>query len=171
MILTNNMITVINGLEMLTQLRVLNLEFNRIRVVEGTQQLAQLEEMYLGYNEIEYISDSVISNPKLRILHLAYNEIKVLDSISVLYQIDPSSSQPTPNNYYLPFLHTLSLYGNPITSTINYLSFFKMLIPSLRVMDDKSVSDDMMVLGGGVCPQEEVIILREAINKLLDERN
>lgn len=36
-------------------------------------------------------------------------------------------------------------------------------------MDDKSVDDDLM--GGAVCPQEEVLILREAISSLLDERD
>ncbi len=41
-----------------------------------------------------------------------------------------------------------------------------MLIPSLRVIDDKNVDDEIIM--GNVCPQEEVFILREAINKLLD---
>lgn len=44
-----------------------------------------------------------------------------------------------------------------------------MLIPSLRCIDNRSITDDIM--DSSVCAQEEVVILREAINKLLDERN
>ena len=43
------------------------------------------------------------------------------------------------------------------------------MIPSLRCIDNRSINDDIM--DSSVCAQEEVVILREAINKLLDERN
>lgn len=104
-------------------------------------------------------------------LHLAYNDIKTLDSVATLYKVKDEDHSPASRAFYLAGLTTLSLQGNPITSTITYLTFFKMLIPSLRYMDDKNVDDDLFNMAGVVCPQEEVVILREAINKLLDERN
>lgn len=104
-------------------------------------------------------------------LHLAYNDIKTLDSVATLYKVKDEDDSPASRAFYLAGLTTLSLQGNPITSTITYLTFFKMLIPSLRYMDDKNVDDDLFNMASVVCPQEEVVILREAINKLLDERN
>ena len=44
-----------------------------------------------------------------------------------------------------------------------------MLIPSLIYIDDRNANE--AILTSNVCPQEEVMILREALNKLLDERN
>lgn len=162
------MISVMEGLDNLPLLRILNLEFNRIKAVQATHHLGHLEELYLGYNEVEVITDTILTNSKLRVLHLAYNDIRTLDSISPLYQLrDQPPNQPNTTSYYLPHLTTLSLHGNPITTTINYLTFFKMLIPSLRYMDDKNLQDDSGIIGA-VFPQEEVIILREAINKLID---
>lgn len=45
-----------------------------------------------------------------------------------------------------------------------------MLIPTLMCIDDRNV-DDQFISSGAICPQEEVVILREAINRLLDERD
>lgn len=58
----------------------------------------------------------------------------------------------TNSRYALSELSTLSLYGNPIVATINYLSFFKMLIPSLRIIDDRDANDS--IITNSVCPQE-----------------
>lgn len=43
----------------------------------------------------------------------------------------------------LPNLLTLSLYGNPVISTINYISFLKMLIPTLTYIDDRRIDEDL----------------------------
>lgn len=44
-----------------------------------------------------------------------------------------------------------------------------MLIPSLLVLDSKDVNQ--VVIASSVQPQEEIFILRDALNKLIDERN
>lgn len=70
----------------------------------------------------------------------------------------------------LPNLLTLSLYGNPVISTINYISFLKMLIPTLTYIDDRRIDEDLKDQSyrnnnskirinknmnlSGVCPQE-----------------
>ena len=63
----------------------------------------------------------------------------------------------------------LSLAGNPFLTVLSYISFIKLVIPSIMVLDSKDVSQP--VLNNCVHPHEEVFILRDALNKLIDERD
>jgi hypothetical protein len=95
-------------------------------------------------------------------LHLAYNDIRNLESIAVLFQqqgigkgsrLEESGGKNDGiGSCPFPQLMTLSLYGNPIVGSINYLSFFKMLIPTLRIIDDRDASEEWFC--NNVCPQE-----------------
>lgn len=88
-------------------------------------------------------------------LHLAYNDLKSIEDIR------PLSS--------LSSLSVLSLIGNPFLAALNYIAFVKMLIPSLVLLDDRDAGQ--CIIAANVYPHEEIFILRDALNKLLDERN
>lgn len=153
--LANNMIGRLENLSGLGQLRVLNVEFNQISRIDELRALTRLEELFASYNCIEQVSSEIRLNHRLRVIHLAYNDLKQLEDIR------PLSS--------LPNLTILSLVGNPFLAALNYLAFVKMLIPSLLVLDDRDASQSL--ISAQVYPHEEIFILREALNKLLDERN
>jgi hypothetical protein len=69
----------------------------------------------------------------------------------------------------LPSLAVLSLTGNPFLAALSYISFLKLLVPSLLVLDSRDVNQPL--LSSCVHPHEEIFILRDALNKLIDERN
>ena len=63
-------------------------------------------------------------------MHLAYNDIKSIETIK------PLSS--------LHELSILTLTGNPFLSSLNYIAFVKMIIPSIIVLDDRDVNQVMI---------------------------
>lgn len=94
-------------------------------------------------------------NQALKVLHLAYNDIKSIEDIRSLSTLGS--------------LAVLSLVGNPFLSALNYVAFVKMLVPSLVLLDDRDANQSL--ISANVYPHEEIFILRDALNKLLDERN
>jgi hypothetical protein len=149
------MITRIENLSHLPLLRLLNLEFNQISKLEGIRQLPRLEELFLSYNCIDGIYGELRENQGLRVVHLAYNDLRSIEDIRPLCG--------------LPNLSVLSLIGNPFLAALNYVAFVKMLIPSLVLLDDRDAGQ--CLIAANVYPHEEIFILRDALNKLLDERN
>lgn len=149
------MITRIENLTHLPLLRVLNLEFNQISKLEGLRQLPRLEEVFLSYNCIDSIYAELRENQGLRVIHLAYNDLRSIEDIRPLCN--------------LPGLSVLSLIGNPFLAALNYVAFVKMLIPSLVLLDDRDAGQ--CLIAANVYPHEEIFILRDALNKLLDEKN
>jgi hypothetical protein len=91
----------------------------------------------------------------LRVIHIAYNDLRSIEDIR------PLSG--------LPSLSILSLVGNPFLSALNYVAFVKMLIPSLLLLDNRDANQT--IISANVYPHEEIFILKDALNKLLDERN
>ena len=88
----------------------------------------------------------------IKVVHLAYNDIKSLENIR--------------NLSLLPLLSVLSLAGNPFLTVLSYISFIKLFIPSIMILDSKDVNQP--VVNCSVHPHEEIFILRDALNKLID---
>jgi Leucine-rich repeat (LRR) protein len=149
------MIIKIQNLDHLVHLKILNVEFNQITRLEGLEKLHELEELFASYNSIDTIADELTLNQQLKMVHLAYNDLKSVNDIQILSS--------------LPQLAVLSVFGNPFLSSLNYITFIKMMIPSLILLDDKDANE--YVISANVYPHEDIIILKEALNKLIDERN
>lgn len=120
------MIDRIENLSHLTNLKVLNLDFNQITIINNLQNLTKLEELSLSYNCIQQVPDDISYNIKLKVFHLAYNDLKSLETIKSISS--------------LPSLSVLSLSGNPFLTALSYMSFLKMLVPSLVILDSKDVN-------------------------------
>ena len=88
----------------------------------------------------------------LKVVHIAYNDVKSLEDIRALS--------------LLPSLSVLSLVGNPFLTALSYVSFIKLMIPSLLVLDSKDIYQP--ISSACVHPHEEIFILRDALNKLID---
>ena len=61
----------------------------------------------------------------LKVVHIAYNDVKSLEDIRALS--------------LLPSLTVLSLAGNPFLTALSYVSFIKLMIPSLLMLDSKDI--------------------------------
>jgi hypothetical protein len=71
-------------------------------------------------------------------MQLAYNDLKSIEDIRPLCS--------------LPSLSVLSLIGNPFLSTLTYIVFIKMLLPSLLILDDRDASEP--IITANVYPHE-----------------
>lgn len=92
----------------------------------------------MSYNNIETIPEIISMNSKLKIIHLAYNDLKEIGDIMSLTQ--------------LAHLSILSLFGNPFLALLNYITFLKMILPSLMIIDDRDANE--CVVSGEVYPQD-----------------
>ena len=61
---------------------------------------------------------------------MSYNDLKSIEDIRALSG--------------LRSLSILSLAGNPFLTTLNYLSFIKMLVPSLLLLDSKDTTQALI---------------------------
>lgn len=62
-------------LKQLTNLRKLDLSFNKLMKIDNLDTLKELRELNLSYNQIDYI-DGLNKLPNLRVLNLDHNRIK-----------------------------------------------------------------------------------------------
>ena len=85
--LDNNIITRIQGLETLTQLKWLDLSFNMIEKIEGLDNLVMLEDLALFQNRIVII-EGLDSLENLNVLSVGNNLIALLeDAVKYLYKL------------------------------------------------------------------------------------
>ena len=85
--LDNNIITRVQGLESLTQLRWLDLSFNLIEKIEGLETLRQLEDLSLFQNRITTL-EGIDTLEKLNVLSVGNNSISSLDdSVRYLHRL------------------------------------------------------------------------------------
>lgn len=93
--LTNNRISKIEKLSPCLALRELVLRQNSIKVIEGIDALEELEELDLYMNQIDHVpSDGFKKNSKLKRLDLSFNDIRELKGF-------PSNNLPNLEELYL----------------------------------------------------------------------
>jgi len=108
----------------LKALQVLWMSRCGLKDLDGISSIGSLKELYLSYNEIEDVSPlSMVDS--LELVDLESNLIESLEQVEFLCMCSS--------------LTTLSLEGNPITTTLTTAEYRKelsTLLPSLKVLDD-----------------------------------
>ena len=95
LILLNNKISEIKGLDNLSNLKQLYLSYNQISEIKGLEYLSNLKQLTLNYNQISEIN-GLNNNLKLEVLYVENNqisEIKGLDNLSNLEQLHLNYNQ------------------------------------------------------------------------------
>lgn len=113
--LYDNLISTIRGLDTLTNLRTLDLSFNKIKHIKNLSNLNSLTELYFVQNRISKI-ENLESLPNLTMIELAANRIREIENLD-----------------HLTSLKELWLGKNKITSIQNLAP-----LTSLRLVDLKS---------------------------------
>jgi hypothetical protein len=125
--LDNNFLENITGLDNLKHLVWLDLSFNKIRKIEGLESSKKLQVLALYQNEIgklenlEFLTD-------LSVLRVGNNKLACRDDILYLRR--------------LRGLRTLSIKGNPICNTEEWMSFTVALLPNLAYLEIHPISQD-----------------------------
>jgi Leucine-rich repeat (LRR) protein len=106
--LDNNIIEKIENIDHLTNLKWLDLSFNRIKTIEGLDKLVNLTDLTLYNNQITFI-DGLHNCNKLNIFSIGNNLIRSFEE--VLAYFGRSAEKKTRFKY----LQVLNVYGNPFT--------------------------------------------------------
>jgi Leucine-rich repeat (LRR) protein len=121
MILDNNLISEIKGIESLKNLEVLSLKNNHISEIKGLDTLNNLKSLKLQFNEITKIKglSRLKSLEKLNLSHNKILDINGLKQFSNLKSLNLSYNKITEINYSkLPNAGKIDLQHNPIIKTI-----------------------------------------------------
>lgn len=141
--LSRNKINVIEGLRELTQLRMLDLSYNRIsRIGQGLSNCTLIKELYLSGNKISHV-EGLHRLVKLTVLDLSFNKITTSKALGHLVA-----------NYNS--LMTINLLGNPIQSNNSDEQLRRMvcsLVPKVGYLNKQAVNtqkarEAMAALGG-----------------------
>ncbi|XP_029913067.1 dynein regulatory complex subunit 3 [Myripristis murdjan] len=125
--LNNNIIKKIKGLDRLTNLTWLNLSFNNIEKIEGLETLVKLELLNLSNNRISVL-ENMDALENLNVFSIADNLLGELENVIYLRKFTQ--------------LHTLNLYGNPISEDENYKLFITAYFPDLMYLDYRSLDEE-----------------------------
>jgi hypothetical protein len=128
-------ITYLKGFERFVNLESLWINDNSIRYIEGLSANFRIRSLYAQGNKISDLPNSCISIFKfLHELQIFDNAIAGLDAtLEVLSKFR--------------HLETLSLFGNPVAEEPNYRIKVISEIPSLRVLDNRRVTDEERAIG------------------------
>ena len=103
---------------MLTQLKFLNLSYNKITIIEGIDALTSLQTLNLSHNLIEQLTSSVFTKlGSLLSLYLNNNKISDTQEIKALASLKQ--------------LTTLNMKDNEVVNNQNYRVQVSQCIPSL----------------------------------------
>ncbi|GAX76224.1 hypothetical protein CEUSTIGMA_g3668.t1 [Chlamydomonas eustigma] len=94
--------------------------------LEGLAAMPALRELYASYNDISDLQP-LDSCSELEVLDLEGNCIDDMDGLELIHSVCPQ-------------IQSLTLAGNPISSSPDYHSNAARLIPSLKYLDDQNVS-------------------------------
>ncbi|SSD59369.1 related to Protein phosphatase 1 regulatory subunit SDS22 [Saccharomycodes ludwigii] len=109
-----------HNIKKLTNLKNLDLSFNRIKHLKNIAGLTNLENLYLVANEIETIEDNALVNlPKLTNLELGGNSLHKIQGLSALPSLEElwlgkNSIRRLENLQYLQNLRILSIQSNKL---------------------------------------------------------
>ena len=116
------------GFEEFAYLNDLYLEHNEIvKLRRGLSPLTRLTTLSVHHNALRSISGAFRNMPCLEVLLLHANALRGLDE--VVSQLGK-----------LKYLHTLTLFANPVEEELNYRSFVIASCPSLHTFDRKAIS-------------------------------
>jgi protein phosphatase 1 regulatory subunit 7 len=157
--LGKNKIEQIQGLEMLTKLRRLDVQSNRLTTIENlTTQRATLEELYLSHNAVTTEGASIATGlaqdfPNLTTLDLSRNRLTTTKPFGHLLGLDElwlsgnkiASFEDVKPIANLPSLDTIYLEYNPLQEDPLYRKRLAEMIPCLKQIDAN-------MIGGYVVP-------------------
>ncbi|CAF0984916.1 unnamed protein product [Rotaria sordida] len=126
--LNNRNIQSIPSLAIFPNLNCLSIDGNHLQDLEFIKTNFALAELYAGNNHISNIKGSLSQLKNLRILHLQNNQISNLNNLT--YELR-----------HLSALEDLNLFDNPVTFVHGYRSTIIDLLPKLRVLDRKAISN------------------------------
>ncbi|CAF1018532.1 unnamed protein product [Rotaria sp. Silwood1] len=126
--LNNRDIRNIPSLSIFPHLNCLLIDGNHLQDLDFIKTNLALAELYAGNNHISNIKGSLSQLKNLRILHLQNNQISNLDKLA--YELR-----------HLNALEDLNLFDNPVTFAHGYKSTIIDLLPKLRVLDRKTISN------------------------------
>lgn len=168
--LSQNDITVIEGLENMSKLRKLYLNGNQISSMEGIPVLKHLRELWLSQNEITVISH-LENVRKLRSLCLACNPIYSLEDafgshLSSLHSLNLAACRIYSFHHVaflaaLPCLRTLwfadPLFGdNAICRLNNYTTFTLHVLTSLESLDYTPITSEQRAIADSIYGKKRV---------------
>ncbi len=126
----------IRNISHLTNLRILDLSFNKITKIEGVESLVNLEKLYLSNNRISVI-ENLSSLQKLKVLELGSNRIRRITGLEELKKLEELwlgknkiENMHDLDHYQFPHLRQLSLQSNRLTEWSTAL--FTTVAPSLE---------------------------------------
>ncbi|CAF2526815.1 unnamed protein product [Rotaria sp. Silwood2] len=126
--LNNRGIRSIPSLSIFPHLNCLSIDGNHLQDLEFIKTNFALAELYAGNNHISNIKGSLNQLKNLRVLHLQNNQISNLNKL--VYELR-----------HLSALEDLNLFDNPVTFVQGYKSIIIDLLPKLRVLDRKTISN------------------------------
>lgn len=128
--LSYHLISRIEGLDGLAQLRDLNLAENNIRKLEGLEPCRALEILNLTGNQIKELPRSALEPlQKLRVLKLARNRVSNLPDVS--------------NLGILGRLEVLVLHGNPVETEADFQLFVAYHLQSLKSLEGSAITQNI----------------------------
>lgn len=140
--LSRNRLQSIQGLDALSNLRILALQNNQIEEIRGLDRLECLEELYLSNNRLQRI-EGLDANLNLRVLDVANNSISLLDGLAHLAELQEFWANHNRLESFeelkklAPCAKLISVYfeGNPMASKSRYAAIVRESLPRLRQID------------------------------------
>ncbi|CAK9100748.1 Centriolin (Centrosomal protein 1) (Centrosomal protein of 110 kDa) (Cep110), partial [Durusdinium trenchii] len=151
--LSYNAIRQVENVARLGNLRRLNLAENQIVGVKNNclEWLGNLEQLNLSGNQIEVIPVSLGKLQKLKVLRLARNRIALPKEF---LKIQP-----------LQLLSSLTVMGNPVAGTDNFVDFLVHSIRTLDILDGQAVSLAMRQSAKERFESDEMTMLRQRLRE------
>lgn len=139
------MLTTIQNLDSLINLRILSIQSNRLTTLNGLSNLPKLEELYLSHNAVTDLS-GLEKNTTLRVLDFSNNQVSHLEHLSTLKNLEELWAS---NNQLASFeeverelkdkekLQTVYFEGNPLQTDgpVVYRNKVRLALPQIVQID------------------------------------
>lgn len=142
---TSLLLTSVQNLSPLTNLKILSIQSNRLPQIQGLENLSNLEELYISHNALSTIS-GLDQNLKLRVLDISNNQITNLTDLSHLSHLEEVWAS---SNQFSSFeeverqladkkeLNTVYFEGNPLQTKnpVMYRNKVRLALPQVQQID------------------------------------